>query len=160
MDNIVDNAGKTGGFWEKFLAVWEKICMVYHKIGEVCGFITTWIFRLRKIFMAIPVVYLAMMLAAYCRENLPEEVGVDLLSTGEFATLMERGACVNGCLLVTFACLALMFLSRRASFPWVISIFTLALPLLILATNNFDAFLLLATESGTVVTSVLANFGI
>lgn len=141
----MDNSVSSNTFMDKVKAVWAVICRVYHKIGEICGIITTWIYRLRKIFMAIPVVCLALKLADYCREYLPEQVGINMLSNGEFALLMERAACVDSCLAITAACLVLMFLSRRASYPWVISFFTLALPLLILGTNNFEAFLLLFT---------------
>ena len=37
------------------------------------------------------------------------------------------------------ACLLLMFLSRRVVYPWLVSIFSLALPLLIYITNVFPA---------------------
>ena len=38
---------------------------------------------------------------------------------------------------LTLGCLALMFLSKRATFPWIISVFTLALPLLLLLSNLY-----------------------
>ena len=97
------------------------------------------IFRLRKVFMAIPVVYYALKLAAYNSEHLPEMVGIDLQSTGEYAQMIARSSAVNGPLLVTGAALVLMFLSRKSVYPWLISIFTLVLPLLLLFTNNYPA---------------------
>ena len=40
---------------------------------------------------------------------------------------------------VTFGCLALMMFSRKAMYAWAISIFSLALPLLILISNIYPA---------------------
>jgi hypothetical protein len=38
---------------------------------------------------------------------------------------------------VTAACLLLMFCSRRTLYPWLISIMSLLLPMLILLLNNY-----------------------
>lgn len=107
------------------------------KVGAVLRGIGTWIFRLRKIAMAAPVVYAAIRLAIYNMQNLPEQVGLNLQATGEYAQMIDRNMAVYGPLAVTGACLLLMFCSRRALHPWVISIFTLVLPLLILVTNIY-----------------------
>ena len=53
--------------------------------------------------------------------------------------MVEKGIAVMGPLAVTAACLLLMFLSRRVVYPWLVSIFSLALPLLIYITNVFPA---------------------
>ena len=110
--------------------VWRKIQNVFSVIGRL-------LFRLRKIFMAIPVIYYAMKLGAYNMEHLPEMVGINLQSTGEFAQTISRGLAVMGPLGLTLACLLLMFCSRKTMYPWAISIFTLALPLLILLSNVY-----------------------
>lgn len=94
-------------------------------------------YHLRKLIMAIPVVFYALKLAAYNMQNLPEQVGIDLQSSGEFAQMISRETAVMGPLVVTGACLALMFCSRKTVYPWLISIFTLILPLLLLVTNNY-----------------------
>lgn len=107
------------------------------KVGAVIRGIGTWIFRLRKIFLAAPVVYCAIRLAIYNMQNLPEQVGLNLQATGEYAQMIDRSMAVYGPLGVTGACLLLMFFSRRALHPWVISIFTLVLPLLLLVTNIY-----------------------
>ena len=96
-----------------------------------------WLFRLRKIFMAIPVVWLAVKLASYNLENLPEQVGINLQADGTYAQLIDRSAAVYGPLGLTAVCLLLMFFSRKARYPWAISFFTLLLPLLILLTNLY-----------------------
>ena len=109
------------------------------KINSLISFIGTVLFRLRKIVMAVPVVIAAMRLADYNRANLPEQVGINLQSTGEFTQMISKDAAVMGPLGLTVACLLLMFCSRKAMYPWAISIFTLALPLLILITNLYPA---------------------
>lgn len=107
------------------------------KVGFVIKQIGVWIFRLRKVFMAVPVIYGAFRLAIYNMQNLPEQVGLNLQATGEFAQYIDRNMAVYGPLGVTAACLLLMFCSRRALHPWVISIFTLVLPVLLLLTNMY-----------------------
>ena len=101
--------------------------------------IGSWIFRLRKIILAVPVVYLAVSLAVNNLSQLPEEVGLNLQATGEFAMTVSRSAAVMGPIGVTAACLLLMFCSRKTLYPWVISLFSLVLPVLILFMNNYPA---------------------
>lgn len=105
------------------------------RIGRGLKLTGIWIFRLRKIFMAIPVIYAAFRLAFYNMANLPEQVGLNLQVSGEFAQLVDRELAVYGPLGITMGCLLIMFFSRRALQPWVISIFTLILPLFLLLTN-------------------------
>lgn len=116
-----------------------KVKAVVAKINKVINFIGVWLFRLRKPVMAAPVVYYSLQLANYNREHLPEQVGINLQSTGEFAQMISRDMAVMGPLALTIACLLLMFCSRKAMYSWAISIFTLALPLLILFTNVYPA---------------------
>ena len=108
-------------------------------IHSLISFIGSVLFRLRKLVMAVPVVYAALKLAFYNREHLPEQVGINIQSSGEFAQMITRDMAVMGPLGLTAACLLLMFCSRKAMYPWAISIFTLALPLLILLTNLYPA---------------------
>lgn len=110
-----------------------------NKALEVITVIGRVIYRLRKVFLSIPVIYYALKLAAYNMENLPEQVGWNLQSNGEYAQMIAREAAVMGPLAVTAACLVLMFFSRKSVYPWLISIFSLVLPLLLLFTNNYPA---------------------
>lgn len=119
--------------------IWGKVSSVFKKIEEVIGVIFRCIFKLRKIFMAIPVVYLAVGIARTNMERLPEAVGLNLQSTGEFAWMVTREYAVYGPLGITAFCLLLMFFSRKTVFPWVISIFTLVLPYLIYFINIYPA---------------------
>lgn len=112
---------------------------VIRKINTVINNTGMVLYYLRKIVMAVPVVYAALKIASYNREHLPEQVGLNLQSTGEFAQYISRNMAVMGPLALTIACLFLMFCSRKAMYPWAISIFTLVLPLLILVSNLYPA---------------------
>ena len=107
--------------------------------GKVFKGIGIWIYRLRGFFMAIPVALAALYLAAQNMSRLPEEVGINLLANGEYQYLISRGLAVMAPLVVTGACLLMMLLSRKTVYPWIISIFTLVLPILIWFTNVFPA---------------------
>ena len=127
------------GFSENVKTAYEKVRVIFGRIGKVIGLVCIWIFRLRRIFMAIPVVVLAIRIAAANMERLPEYVGLNLQSSGEFAMMVNRNYAVYGPLCVTGFCLLLMFCSRKTLFPWIISIFTLVLPYLIYLTNIYMA---------------------
>lgn len=110
-----------------------------NKINRVINAIGMWLFRLRKFVLAAPVVYYALKLAQYNQTHLPEQVGINLQSTGEFAQYIGRNLAVMGPLALTASCLILMFCSRKAMYSWAISVFTLALPLLLLISNLYPA---------------------
>ena len=124
-------------FNEKFKEIWGKICQIYRNVEEVVSIIYRCIFKLRKVFMAIPVAYLAIRIAADNMKRLPEAVGINMQSNGEFALMVTRNYAVYGPLGVTAFCLVLMFFSRKTVYPWVISIFTLVLPFLLYYTNLY-----------------------
>ena len=109
------------------------------KITSLLSFIGSILFRLRKLVLAAPVVYAAVKLAYYNREHLPEQVGINIQSTGEFAQMITRDMAVMAPLGLTAACLFLMLCSRKALYPWAISVFTLVLPILILFSNLYPA---------------------
>lgn len=132
----MENSGTTAKREASGLA---KAKAVIARINSVINLIGVWLYRLRKIVMAAPVVYLAVRIAQYNMEHLPEEVGINLQSTGEFAQVISRNTAVMGPFALTVACLLLMLCSRKAMYSWAISIFTLALPLLILFSNVYPA---------------------
>lgn len=105
--------------------------------GSVLKVIGSWIYRLRKVLMAIPVILAAIYLARYNMANLPAQVGIDLQTTGVYAQMISRDLAVLGPLAVTGGCLLLMFCSRRIFYPWIISVFTLVLPILLYLTNIY-----------------------
>lgn len=134
MENNVQTVQKKDG-----RTGWQKTKAVLKKISDVIDIILTVIYRLRKVFMAIPVVYLAIKLAQYNMENLPSVVGINMQSNGIFTEMISRELAVMGPLAVTGFCLLLMFFSRKALYTWAISIFTLVLPILLLISNRYPA---------------------
>ena len=117
----------------------QKRKITMEKVNMWITFLGTLLFRLRKVVLAVPVVSVALKLASYNREHLPELVGINLQSSGEFTQMISRDMAVLGPLGLTVACLLLMFCSRKAMYPWAISIFTLAWPLLLLISNLYPA---------------------
>ncbi len=124
---------------QKWQAIWKKTCIIFAKIGYVLKIVGRWLYRLRGVLLAIPVAAVAIKLALQNAERLPETVGINLLANGEYAYMISRDVAVMGPLAVTALCLLLMFCSRRVLYPWLISLFTLVLPLLIWVTNVFPA---------------------
>lgn len=120
-----------------FQRIVQALRGIYKRIETVVVALCSWIFRLRKVFMVIPVLWAALELAIYSRDNLPETVGFNIQASGEFAQVISRETAVYGPLGLTCACLVLVLLSRRTVYPWIISIFTLVLPVLILMLNSF-----------------------
>lgn len=137
------NAGsfveKWNGFRESLRAAANTTGSVYTKIKNVIGVLVMVGYRLRKIVLAIPVVYYALKIAGYNGQHLPEKVGLALQSNGEFAYTISRYVAVVGPLALTGGCLVMMLFSRKALYPWAISIFTLILPLLLLVSNLYPA---------------------
>ena len=125
-------------FVEQFKEIWGKVYQVYKKAEEIISVIYRCIFKLRKVFLAIPVVILAIRIAALNLQRLPEAVGINMQSTGEFALMVTRNYAVYGPLGITFFCLILMFFSRKIIYPWVISMFSLVLPYLLYFTNLYS----------------------
>ena len=117
----------------------QKVKNVFGKIGNVFYQIGLWIYRLRRFILAAPVNIAALKIADMSMERLPEMVGLNLQSTGEFAQIVTREYAVYGPLGVTGLCLLLMFFSRKVLYPWLISIFTLVLPIFIYLTNVYPA---------------------
>ena len=97
----------------------------------------SWVYRLRSILLAIPVLVASVVLAVINMGKLPEIVGLNMQSNGEYATAITRGVAVMGPFALTAICLLLMFCSKKVLYPWLISLFSLALPLLFLFTSTF-----------------------
>lgn len=111
-------------------------------LGKVLGWTAIcfqWIFRLRKIFLSIPVLYYAVRLTVYNNEALPQTVGVLLQPDGSFLVELTHSFAVFVPFGITIGCLTMMFLSRKALYAWAISFFSLALPVLLLISNIYPA---------------------
>lgn len=134
---------KFNGFMQNVKGIWDKTEGFRAAAGKVIGIIVRifkeifgWIYKLRCVILAVPVALAAIQLAIYNQENLPEIVGLDLQASGEYAILIDRSIAVMGPLAVTAVCLLMMFCSRRVVYPWLVSIFTLILPVFILLSNT------------------------
>ena len=110
-----------------------------NQFWRVVRSICSWIFKLRSILMAIPVAIAAIFLALQNIGRLPAEVGISLQASGEYSMVISRNLAVLGPLGITAVCLLMMFCSKRVTYPWLISIFTLILPYALWITNTFPA---------------------
>lgn len=96
-----------------------------------------WMFR--GVIISVPVLVFAIGQAFRNAANLPETVGLNLQATGDFAMTVSRPTAVLVPLLITMACILLTCFTRRPLFPWLISIFTLVVPVLIWFINIYPA---------------------
>ena len=118
-------------------AISEEKMEQLKKIGAVLRVIGQWIYKLRSVILAIPVVVVAIKLALQNLHRLPEYVGINMQASGEYAMMIERNVAVFVPLLVTAGCLLMMFISKKVLYPWLVSMFSLLLPLLLWVTNVF-----------------------
>lgn len=109
------------------------------KAGEGINIVWKYMVKLKKVILAIPVGVGAVILAIKNLAQLPETVGLNLQSDGTFSLLIARELAVLGPIAITALCLLLMFGSKRTLTPWLVSVFSLAIPLLILITNTFPS---------------------
>lgn len=93
--------------------------------------------KFKKLFLAAPVATMALVMAIVNLIKLPALVGFGLQGNGEFSFELIREIAVIAPLAVTAICLLLMFASKRTLTPWMVSLFSLLLPVMILLTNTF-----------------------
>lgn len=117
----------------------KKCGRVFRKIGKTLKTIWAYVYKLRAAILALPVTIGAIWLACMNMAKLPDSVGINLLSNGEFSMMVPKIVAVFGPLGVTALCVFLMIGSRKTLYPWMISLFTLVLPLLIYVTNVYPA---------------------
>lgn len=98
-----------------------------------------WAYRLRSVVLAIPVAVGAVILAIHNMAKLPAEVGINIQATGEYAQMVGKSVAVMGPLALTAVCLLMVFCSRKVLYPWLISLFSLLLPIFIYITNVFPS---------------------
>lgn len=115
---------------------WKSVLVT---VVNICEEVGVYLFHFRKLLLCLPVVLASIYLARVNWTQLPDQVGISLMANGQFADLVSKEAAVYGPMGVTAVCLLLMVCSRRALYPWLISVFTLILPILILVTNIFPS---------------------
>lgn len=122
---------------EKLKPMLEKMKPVLAKTGAVLALTGKWAYQLRSVLLAIPVAVCAGTLAIRNARQLPEIVGMNILTSEEYQWLVSREFAVLVPVALTAVCLILMFFSKKVLYPWLISVFSLALPLLIWAVSTF-----------------------
>lgn len=139
----MSTTGNEKNGWQIFLSkaqlVLNWILRFFAAVGRAVHVVVDYIARMHKVFLGVPVIVAAIWLAKENAQRLPEMVGLGIQETGEYLQVVSRNVAVLGPFAVTAVCLLLMFLSRRAVYPWLISVFSLILPIVIWFTNMFPA---------------------
>ena len=97
------------------------------------------VYNIRSVLLALPVIVVAIIQAIINIAKLPSKVGLDMMASGEFQFLIGKGLAVMGPLILTCLCLLLMFCSKKVLYPWLISVFSLMLPIVLWLTNVLPA---------------------
>ena len=128
-DNLVERTAPTR----------QKLGNTFRKIGN--GTAKAWDFcvKFKQFILAIPVILGAVILAIRNLGALPKKVGFGLQLDGTFDFVVGRGIAVLGPIAVTALCLLLMFCSNRVLTPWLVSVFSLVLPILLWIINCYPA---------------------
>lgn len=106
-------------------------------IGYVLRLTFRWAYKLRSLVLSIPVAVVAVALAVRNLAQLPAQIGINMMTNGEYQFLINRGIAVFFPLALTAACLCMMLLSKKMLYPWLISVFSLVLPVAIWFTYLF-----------------------
>lgn len=102
-----------------------------------------WVYRLRSVWLSVPVLLAALILALRNTIRLPQTVTFSWAALNDVGNLIFQNVTINKTLAVwgpfgiTALCVAMIFLSRRVVYPWLISLFTLILPIVLYWVNIF-----------------------
>lgn len=108
-----------------------------HKSGFARFLAAVW--RYRAVILAVSVLILSVLVAVASLAQLPDQVGINLQSDGSYSFTVPKIIAVLFPCLITLVSLFFLLISKRTLYPWLISLFTLAIPLLIYVTNVFPA---------------------
>lgn len=138
--NFIDRFMKK---WERFRTnaepTIEKAREIKNNVMDKVVPAWNYVKKFKKLFLAAPVATMALVMAIINLIKLPALVGLGLQGNGEYAFELIREIAVIAPLAVTAICLLLMFASKRTLTPWMVSLFSLLLPVMILLTNTFPA---------------------
>lgn len=137
-------------YFSKLMNMWSEFCVkaqpvidtlkyIFTEVGKALAVVWKHLVKMRKVLLAIPVGWAAIILALQNMQRLPDKVGLNLLENGTFSIEIVKELAVLGPIAVTALCLLLMFCSRRTLTPWFVSVVSLILPVIILLTNTFPA---------------------
>lgn len=126
--------------WNRFVQKdgTQKVIGFLRKVGFVLKLTAKWAYKLRSLVLSIPVFVCAGALAIRNARLLPDLVGINILASGEYQWFISRGAAVLIPFGVTAVCLVLMLCSKKILYPWLISLFSLVLPLVVWLTNSLS----------------------
>ena len=119
---------------QKIRGAWNNSASARGKIASFCSATGKWTYKLRAFGLAIPIVAIAVILAVSNMATLPAAIAIGLpnIVNGILVfqeVLVSKILAVFIPLLVTAFCLLMMFLSKRISFPFLVSLFSLILPI-------------------------------
>lgn len=128
MKQVLKNMG------QRIREAWNNSASARGKIASFCSATGKWTYKLRAFVLAIPIVAIAVILAVSNMATLPAAVAIGLpnIVNGILVfqeVLVSKILAVFIPLLVTAFCLLMMFLSKRISFPFLVSLFSLILPI-------------------------------
>ena len=115
----------------------KKAKKFIRKVWKTVKKIVVKIFHYRAVFLALIVVACSLAMAAVSMFLLPAQVGIDLQIDGTYSFMLPKALAVLFPVLITLISLVFVLISKRTLYPWLISLFTLALPAVILLTNIF-----------------------
>lgn len=137
-------------FIDQFMEKWEKFLNdARPTFDKVRKFLSKWkmkiskgwnyVKKFRKIFLTVPVGVMAVILALGNMFKLPSMVGVGMPISGGYSIQVAREVAVLGPMAITALCILLLFSSKRTLTPFLVSICSLVLPIIILISNTFPA---------------------
>ncbi len=132
-------ANKWNALCVKLGPVLSKIGRFFVKIGRFLMRVWQYAVRFKKVVLAVPVGWCAIWLALENIGRLPDKVGLGLQIDGTFSMMLPKLLAILGPVAVTALCLLLMFGSKRTLTPWLVSVFSLALPILLWVINVYPA---------------------
>ena len=103
-------------------------------VGTVLQLTFKWAYKLRSLVLSIPVAVVALALAVRNLAQLPAQVSFQLL---EHQFVISKGIAVCMPAAITAVCLCMMLLSKKMLYPWLISVFSLVLPIALWFTYLF-----------------------
>ncbi len=124
---------------KKLGPVFSKIGRFFTRTGQVILRVWRYAVRFKKVILAVPVIWGAIWLALENIARLPDKVGLGLQIDGTFSLMLPKLLAILGPVAVTALCLLLLFCSKRTLTPWLVSLFSLALPLLLWIINAYPA---------------------
>lgn len=102
--------------------------------GDGFKSVLQWAMKLRGVALSIPVAVIAVILAVNNAATLPAEL---IIGVGDSVTVFSKSVLIMGPLALTALGILMTLFAKRVVYPWVISIFTLLLPVVLAITTTF-----------------------